>query len=106
MLEERFKNSICNERLEYLKDINELKCMKCLQIPYYPIICHSCGHVICFECENDLDSQECTFCKNPFKSKEVPINLKNKFSSLSTKCQFEGCNKLVHYSNLLKHEKT
>ena len=88
---------------DYLNSLEGIyKCSICFKIMDNPTDCETCGHSFCYECIKNLNC--------PFKCKEKKLkpssqNLKDILSKLKFKCPNKGCEQILNYTDVKRHNK-
>ena len=104
--EERIINAIENEKL-----LKRLTCGICLNILWKPVSCSQCQINFCESCItiwlNKSPAKCPNRCTTTFKKMKVSPVLNDLLSEFSIKCQFanKGCEQILGYDQLEKHEK-
>jgi len=105
------KNGIDRDRIanaaQHDSNIKHLECSICLSVVWKPVCCKNCDNYFCDTCitqwvkTNDLKQcpNRCTFVKG-----DVPRIIRSLLSELKIKCRYEGCQEVVGYEQLEKHE--
>ena len=88
---------------DYLNSLEGIyKCGICFKIMNNPTDCETCGHSFCYECIKNLN---CPFkCKDK-KLKSSSQNLKDILSQLKFKCPNKGCEQILNYTDVKRHNK-
>lgn len=87
---------------DYLSSLNDLyKCNICFNIMINPTDCETCGHSYCYDCIYKL---KCPFGCEEKKLKSSSTGIRALLNGIIFKCENEGCNEEITYSNVLSHD--
>ena len=89
---------------DYLSSLNDVhKCNICFKIMDNPTDCENCGHSFCYDCINNL---KCPFgCENK-QLKPSSMVIKNILSNLKFNCPNSGCDEVIEYQDVKRHDST
>lgn len=86
----------------YLATLNDFyKCNICFNIMINPTDCENCGHSYCYEC---ITSHNCPYGCEAKLLKPSSSGIRALLSNLVFKCENEGCDKEIAYSDVLLHD--
>lgn len=86
----------------YLATLNDFyKCNICFNIMINPTDCENCGHSYCYEC---ITSHNCPYGCETKSLKPSSSGIRALLSNLVFKCENEGCDKEIAYSDVLLHD--
>lgn len=99
------------ERISIGDNIYEnIKCILCFRIPFYPLIVDCCENIICNQCHKSwsIKSKSCPLCRQDEFKVGIPNRfIRNIYSSIKYFCSFKekGCleNNLV-FDSIAQHE--
>ena len=87
---------------EYLSSLGDFyKCSICFKIMLNPKDCEECGHSYCYECISILN---CPFGCKKKSIKNTSVGIINLLKNLKFKCLNEGCNAIIPYNEVKKHD--
>ena len=87
---------------EYLSSLGDFyKCSICFKIMLNPKDCEECGHSYCCECISVLN---CPFGCKKKSIKNTSVGIINLLKNLKFKCINEGCNSIIPYDEVKKHD--
>ena len=89
---------------EYLSSLGDFyKCSICFKIMLNPKDCEGCGHSYCYECISLLN---CPFGCKKKSIKNTSVGIINLLKNLKFKCINEGCDTIIPYEEVKKHDST
>ena len=102
-----FDRLIDKEKHKNFYDI--IQCKICFNILKNPYDCSICGNTFCYDCINNIITQnkQCPFNCTNFEIKPSSYIITSYLNTLNFSClnKENGCNEIISYNNLDKHDK-
>ena len=107
-IDHRYKGGISTELIlpEYLEITKDMKCRKCNDLVYDPVLCIFCEGIYCRLCSKNLNkNQICLNCKKEFIQKNLQRPMLNILFQTNIRCLFfqNGCSKIIKYPEFFDH---